>query len=122
MALNNQQRLPDSVMLVLDDCSDGTETIVRAMMPSLRFHLEVILKDANLVQSGAGYARRFAMAVAAARAGPGGVLLTTDADSVVPSDWVVHNLGALEQGAEAVCGRARHLSHRGDPNSGASAR
>lgn len=38
-------------------------------------------------------------------AGPGGILMTTDADSVVLPDWVERNLSALASGADAVCGR-----------------
>jgi len=33
-------------------------------------------------------------------------LLTTDADAVVPADWVAANLAALRRGADVVCGRA----------------
>jgi GT2 family glycosyltransferase len=46
------------------------------------------------------------MDVAAERAGPLGVLLATDADSIVPPDWVARNLDALHHGADIVCGRA----------------
>jgi hypothetical protein len=44
--------------------------------------------------------------VAAKRAGSSGVLLTTDADAIVPPDWVSRNLNALHQGVDIVCGRA----------------
>lgn len=46
------------------------------------------------------------MMLAAEQAGSDGVLLTTDADSVVPSDWVARNLAALQTGVDIVCGRA----------------
>ena len=35
-----------------------------------------------------------------------GVLLTTDADAEVPANWVEANLRAIDEGADAVCGRA----------------
>jgi hypothetical protein len=47
------------------------------------------------------------MQLAADIAGPGGVLLTTDADTVVADDWVEKNLAALADGADIVCGRVK---------------
>jgi hypothetical protein len=46
------------------------------------------------------------MNVAARRADPSGVLLTTDADTIVPPDWVTRNLESLHRGVSIVCGRA----------------
>jgi hypothetical protein len=46
------------------------------------------------------------MELAAAYAGEGGILLTTDADATVPSDWVERNVTTLLDGADLVCGRA----------------
>ena len=43
---------------------------------------------------------------AAAHVGEGGILLTTDADAVVPADWVERNVTTLLDGADLVCGRA----------------
>lgn len=106
IALNDQHRRPDAVVLLLNNCTDATESIVRAMAPGLRFHLDIATRFLPSAQANAGHARRLAMALAAERAGPDGVLLTTDADGVVPRDWVVRNLAALHQGAELVCGRA----------------
>jgi hypothetical protein len=54
----------------------------------------------------AGHARHLAMTLGADMAGREGVLLTTDADAVVPPDWISRNLAGLRQGAELVCGRA----------------
>jgi Glycosyl transferase family 2 len=53
----------------------------------------------------AGVARALAMEHAASLI-KGGVLLTTDADGEVPRDWIELNLQAVEEGADAVCGRA----------------
>jgi glycosyltransferase involved in cell wall biosynthesis len=105
-ALNDQHQCPDTVILLLNNCTDDTEAIARAMAPGLRFHLDVICRILPSAQANAGHARQLAMAMAAERAGPNGVLLTTDADSVVPPDWVWRNLVALHQGADLVCGRA----------------
>lgn len=105
-ALNTQLRLPDTVVLMLNNCSDQTEAIARALMPDLRFRLDVVCRHLPPPQANAGHARRLAMQIAADLAGDDGVLLTTDADAVVPPDWVLRNLNALRQGADVVCGRA----------------
>jgi glycosyltransferase involved in cell wall biosynthesis len=79
--LNKQQQRPDAVVLLLNNCIDDTEHIARAMAPGLRFHLDVARRNLPCAQANAGHARRLAMALAAERAGPDGVLLTTDADT-----------------------------------------
>ncbi|WP_216856405.1 glycosyltransferase family 2 protein, partial [Acidisphaera sp. S103] len=106
IALSNQIRPPDVVVLMLNNCVDETETIARTLIPKLRFHLDVIAQDLPLHQADAGHARALAMDAAAKRAGASGVLLTTDADTIVPPDWVTRNLRALHRGADIVCGRA----------------
>jgi cellulose synthase/poly-beta-1,6-N-acetylglucosamine synthase-like glycosyltransferase len=106
IALNEQNQCPDAVVLLLNNCSDETETIARSMASDFGFHLDVISRELPPHQANAGHARRMAMALAAERAGSGGVLLTTDADAVVPPDWVSGNLAALRYGADVVCGQA----------------
>jgi hypothetical protein len=76
------------------------------MIRRLSYCYDVITKDLPPHQADAGHARSLAMATAAWHAGPPGILLTTDADSIVPQDWVGSNLDALHQGADHVCGRA----------------
>jgi GT2 family glycosyltransferase len=106
IALNGQTQPPDGVILLLNNCSDETGTIARSMAPELGYRLEVVDAKLTAARANAGHARRLAMALAADRAGPDGVLLTTDADSVVPPDWVFRSLAGLRQGADIVCGRA----------------
>jgi hypothetical protein len=105
-ALNQQSQPPDIVVLMLNNCSDRTETIARAMAPALRFRLDVICRDLPPARANAGQARRQAMQMAAAQAGVRGILLTTDADAVVPPDWILRNRAAIRRGADVVCGRA----------------
>lgn len=106
IALNQQIQPPDVVVLLLNNCSDQTETIARSMARHLRFRLEVIAGDLPPTQANAGNARRLAMAFAADRVARSGILLTTDADAVVPPDWVARNCSGLRRGADIVCGRA----------------
>jgi hypothetical protein len=105
-ALSNQQQCPDAVVLLLNNCTDATEAIARDLAPRLRFRLDIVSRDFPPWQANAGWARRLAMQLAAVQAGPGGVLLATDADTIVPPDWIRRNLAALDAGADAVCGRA----------------
>jgi glycosyltransferase involved in cell wall biosynthesis len=105
-ALNLQSRPPDAVVLMLNNCSDATEAIVHAVAPRLRFALDVVSRDLPAAQAGAGHARRLALQIAAKQADYDSVLLTTDADAVVPPDWIARNLHALESGGDIVCGRA----------------
>jgi GT2 family glycosyltransferase len=106
VALAQQQRLPDRVVLMLNNCKDNTEAIARAMTRELPFDLDIISRYFLPDRANAGYARGLAMNEAARAAGSSGVLLTTDADAIVPPDWVVRNLNGLNAGADVVCGRA----------------
>ncbi|TGD98325.1 glycosyltransferase family A protein [Methylobacterium nonmethylotrophicum] len=93
------------VVLFLNNCTDGTAQAVAALAPSLRLRLRVIERDFAGAQ--AGWARREAMEAAAAwleEGAPDGVILTTDADSRVPPDWIARNLAALSRGVDAVAG------------------
>jgi GT2 family glycosyltransferase len=105
-ALDANEQRPDAVVLLLNNCSDDTEAIGRGLAPGLRYRLEIVTRSLPPAQANAGHARRLAMEIAAPHAGPHGVLMTTDADSVTPPDWVARNLRAIEQGADIVCGRA----------------
>ncbi|QRE73562.1 glycosyltransferase [Methylobacterium aquaticum] len=104
------------IVLFLNNCTDGTAEAVAALLPGLPVQVRVIARDFAGAQ--AGWARREAMEAAAAwiqEAAPraawlqeaprDGVILTTDADSRVPPDWVARNLAALAEGADAVAGR-----------------
>jgi glycosyltransferase involved in cell wall biosynthesis len=105
-ALNAQTHRPDAVVLMLNNCTDATERIVHAMAPRLDFALDVVSRDLPPAEASAGHARRLAMTLATKQADYDGVLLTTDADAVVPRDWVWRNLRALQNGADIVCGQA----------------
>lgn len=97
---------PDSlgVVLFLNNCTDGTETIIGDLLPSLSVPVRVMTED--FAGAHAGWARRRAMDAAAAWLGEGGgVILSTDADSRVPPNWVARTLAAIAAGADAVAGR-----------------
>lgn len=105
-ALHRQRVRPDTVLLLLNNCTDTTATVSRAMAPGLGFRLVVVIRRLPPPRATAGHARRLAMTFAAAHAGRNGILLTTDADTVPPPDWIARNLAAIDAGADIVCGRA----------------
>ncbi len=94
------------ILLLLNNCTDDTEGVVRALAPGLVVPVHVLVCTLPPEASNAGHARSLAMGYAAERAGPNGVLLTTDADGRVAPDWIAANLAAIRNGADAVAGRA----------------
>jgi glycosyltransferase involved in cell wall biosynthesis len=101
-ALAHQQGDHDyEIFLLINNSTDASSAIARQFA-------RVIVHEVALppAQANAGHARRLAMDLGAARLGPSGVLMTTDADGQVPADWISSNLAALRAGADAVAGRA----------------
>jgi glycosyltransferase involved in cell wall biosynthesis len=94
------------VVLLLNNCTDDTKAVVRGLAAELPITLHPIAVDLPPDEAHAGMARTLALQHAAALAGPDGVLLTTDADSVAPPDWLQRNLACIAEGADAVTGRA----------------
>ncbi len=95
---------PDAVVVLLNNCSDGSERITREAAG--RWPVHPLACRLPPEQANAGHARALAMRHADALCGDGDVLLTTDADGVVAPGWLAANLAAFAGGAEAVCGRA----------------
>jgi glycosyltransferase involved in cell wall biosynthesis len=102
--LANQVRPPAGAVVLANNCTDGTEAIARRLR--LPFRLLVVPVTLPHALSNAGMARRLAVQHAAKLAGPDGIVLSTDADAMLPPDWVALNLDALAAGADIVCGRA----------------
>jgi glycosyltransferase involved in cell wall biosynthesis len=103
-ALSRQSAPADHVVLLLNNCTDGTAEIVRAL-PGAAYQLNIVECQLEGSSASAGVARGLAMNHAASLIREG-VILTTDADGEVPPDWIELNLLAMEEGADAVCGRA----------------
>jgi len=95
------------LIVVLDGCRDQTATILGDIVssePQLRLHtLELP------APRGVGYARRAGMDLACSRLlacdRPDGLIASTDADSVVATDWLTRQLELVRDGARAIGGR-----------------
>ena len=114
-ALSQQTGMDKSalgVVVFVNGSSDGTAAIVRSMSGAAGLDIGLI-EDSAVRPPDAGWARRMAMEAAAGWFGRQAktkalafrrIILTTDADTIVPRDWVVRNLSAIEAGASAVAG------------------
>jgi GT2 family glycosyltransferase len=97
------------LVLLFNNCIDRSVAVARRHLE--RTGLPVILAQVQLQgeQANAGWARGLALDLAALwlerRRSRDGILLTTDADSRVPNDWVAHNLAAIERGCDGVAGQ-----------------
>ena len=93
-----------AVVLLLNNCTDGTAEQVRLLAPHAPFVTWMRRVELDAAHANAGWARKLAMDAAADLAAPGGALLTTDADTLVNSDWIAANLRELDGGVDAVAG------------------
>jgi GT2 family glycosyltransferase len=87
-----------TVLAMLNNTTDDTADVVRALAPTLPYRLEMHSVTLDAAHANAGWARRLAMEAAARITAPDGVLLTTDADTLVHPDWVEANLKELRDG------------------------
>jgi hypothetical protein len=98
------------VIVLANNCLDRTAEAVRQAArrhPNLAIHVAQV--QLPRPQAHVGRARRLLLDEAALRLertiGPTGVLLSTDADTLVASTWLAATLHEIEAGAEAVGGR-----------------
>jgi len=93
-----------AVILLLNNCSDGTADRIRELAPELPFALHLREVDLPAPYANAGWARRLAMEAAAELVDGDGLILTTDADTQVDCDWVAANQREIARGVDAVAG------------------
>jgi hypothetical protein len=94
------------VVALLNNCTDETPAIVSAAASRVPFRLHVFQYRLNPMASNAGAARRLAVRHAETLVGESGIILTTDADGRVATNWIAVNLAAIDAGADAVAGMA----------------
>ena len=92
------------VLLLLNNTTDGTAAQVRTLAPLAPYRIEMIDATLPLEKANAGWARRYAMDAAAAMLADGGVILTTDADTMPHEDWIEANLREIARGNDGVAG------------------
>ena len=102
------------VLLVLDRCRDKTGSLAQEFAAK---HTHLALRFLEGPGKGAGQARRVGMEAACERLmsleRPGGLIASTDADTVVAPDWLAAQLEVARRGARAIGGRI-HLLDSGD--------
>ncbi|OSC25145.1 glycosyl transferase [Mycobacterium vulneris] len=90
--------IPVTIVVVLDNCDDGSDELAGEYGPDVHF-ISVDVHNVGAARAvGFGYARSLL------RDGPKSWFATTDADSRVDPDWLVHQLGV---GADMVLGVVR---------------
>jgi cellulose synthase/poly-beta-1,6-N-acetylglucosamine synthase-like glycosyltransferase len=90
---------PVEIVVVADACSDATAEVARLAGDRVR-----------VVEIGArnvGRARSAGWSLLAPEPDPGCWLATTDADTLVPPQWLARMLHYADEGADAVAGRVR---------------
>jgi hypothetical protein len=94
-----------AVVLLLNNCTDDTLDQVRSVADQLPMAVETHSVELPRGYANAGWARKLAMDAAAdlARADDG-VILTTDADTLVDEDWIANSIKELDGGLDAVAG------------------
>ena len=111
-ALADQRQVPcvHEVIALANNCSDDTATIAREFASSCidcAIHVVEVSWPEDIAH--VGRARRALMDVAASRvashAPKRGIVLSTDADTRVASDWLATTVMAIDAGADAVGGR-----------------
>jgi hypothetical protein len=93
-----------AVILLLNNCTDGTAERIRALASELPFAVHLREVDLPPPYANAGWARRLAMEAAAELVCADGLILTTDADTQVDSDWISANQREIARGVDAVAG------------------
>ncbi len=92
------------VILLLNNCRDATADQVRALAGELPFALALLEVELPAPYANAGWARRLGMEAAADAVAADGLILTTDADTLVEVDWIAANRREIEAGVDAVAG------------------
>lgn len=92
-----------SVVVMVNNSTDRTTELAQSFLAK---NCSIYVEEKTLCadQAHAGGARRWAMDRAAQIAGKSGLIMTSDADSEVSTDWIVANLFEFAQGADAVAG------------------
>ena len=96
------------ILVLANNCTDETAKVAAAFSEACVHPLLVVSETLRAEQANAGGARKLAMDLATNRLARGGhrdgLILTTDADSVVDPTWIDATQRAIDEGADAVAG------------------
>jgi hypothetical protein len=93
-----------AVILLLNNTTDGTAEVVKSFADQLPYRIELHSVTLDGEYANAGWARKLAMDAAARLVASDGLILTTDADTLVNEEWVAANRREIENGHDAVAG------------------
>jgi cellulose synthase/poly-beta-1,6-N-acetylglucosamine synthase-like glycosyltransferase len=100
---------PVNVVVALNNTRDGSAKVVTEAKRRHASRLVITLDQHDfpfgLAHAGSARQRAMALGVVRLECAPRGVLISTDADTCPPPDWVRCNLYAIEDGADLVGGR-----------------
>lgn len=91
------------IVLLINNSSDGSWDLAHNLLSAAGTAFVIAGVELDAAISDAPHARRLALDIGAQLV-PDGVLLTTDADTLVDPDWVSATLVHIRSGAELVCG------------------
>jgi glycosyltransferase involved in cell wall biosynthesis len=98
------------IIVVADACEDQTETLARQLGPENGCATVLAIGAGNV-----GIARAAGMRAACRTGSQGLWLLSTDADTVVPRDWITRHLAHAARGAQLVAGTVAPADWQGWP-------
>lgn len=100
------QTVVPTVLVSVNNSTDASIDAIENIRRRLS-GLHIVVDEVNFPPelAHAGSARRHAMELGAALAGPSGIVITTDADARPPPHWIAANLVALNRGLDIVGGR-----------------
>lgn len=101
-AMDRAEGPAGGLVLVVNDSSDGSARLASRWAGERGIICLVVEGDFAADVCDAPHARRLALDLAA-RLAPAGALFTSDADSRVGPDWIVHGLACLARGVDLVC-------------------
>lgn len=95
------------VVVFANDCVDETHAVVEAASRSYGAEVVLLVGSLSPPFAQAGWARRIAMDAACSLLGPSGIILSTDADTRVSSNWIGEYSEKLGPEHDLMCGALR---------------
>lgn len=96
------------ILILANNCYDNTVSIIKEFQQN-NSDINIVLEDIKLEthQAKIGYVRKLLMETAFKRlsGNGGGVIMTTDGDTLVSQNWIAQTFLEIEAGADAVGGR-----------------